>query len=295
MSRVNCRQMLASAARHGYAVGAFNITSILQMQAVMEAAQAAEAPVIIQTSEAPARAIGPELLSAAFGVLAARLTVPAALHLDHCTDVHLCLRCIDAGYTNIMIDGSALPLEQNTEITKQVVDYARAHSDATVEGELGRVFGVEDDSRADEDPSLLCDPDEGVRFVRDTGIDLFAPAVGTAHGIYKTDHPNVDVQRVSVIREKLAEAQLETALVIHGGTGLAEDLVRRLIAAGGAKYNVSTELKYAWIDGAAAFLERKPLLYNPMKLTACQMEASREVVKKWTAILGCAGRGTADA
>jgi len=103
------------------------------------------------------------------------------------------------------------------------------------------------------------------------------------------------VQRVSVIREKLAEAQLETALVIHGGTGLAEDLVRRLIAAGGAKYNVSTELKYAWIDGAAAFLERKPLLYNPMKLTACQMEASREVVKKWTAILGCAGRGTADA
>jgi ketose-bisphosphate aldolase len=295
MSIVNALDILNKATKGGYAVGAFNITSIMQMQAVIEAAAGLKAPVIIQTSESPAKMISPEVIAAAYRELASRAGIPVALHLDHSTDVAFCKRCIDAGYTNIMIDASSHPYDDNVRITKEVVDYARAKGNATVEGELGTVSGVEDQVVVAENDSVLCDPDLGISFSKATGIDLLAPAIGTAHGIYKTENPKIDVERMHAIRIKADEAGMELPLVIHGGTGLSEEIVERLIAAGGSKYNVSTELKYAWIDGAAAFTAQKPLVYNPNKLMQSQMEASAAVVIKWIKILGSEGKGGANA
>ncbi len=291
MSIVNAKGILAKATLEGYAVGAFNITSIMQMKAVIDTAEKALAPVIIQTSESPTRNIGPEVIAAAFRELAKAAIIPVALHLDHCTDIEFCKRCIDAGYTNIMIDASSKPYDENVKITKEVVDYARANGDVTVEGELGTVSGVEDQVSVAEDESVLCDPESGIAFSAATGIDLLAPAIGTAHGVYKTDNPKIDVDRLAKIKKLADKAEMPLSLVIHGGTGLTEDTVLKLITAGGAKYNVSTELKYAWIDGAAAFTAEIPLLYNPNKLMKMQMDATAAVVEKWIRILGCEGKG----
>ena len=283
-------EMLRRATEEGYAIGAFNVTSFVQMLAVVEAATAKRAPVIIQTSVTPTLFFGPSTIAAACRAVADDAPVPVCLHLDHCTDVELCKRCVDAGYTNIMIDGSRLDFERNIAVTREIVEYCRSAGDVSVEGELGTVSGVEDQVAVVENEAALCPVDKAVEFVERSGIDVFAPAIGTAHGVYTTPDPKIDFRRLEEIVKLLARREPRTPVVIHGGTGLGADIVRRLVGLGGSKFNVSTDLKHVLIDTTADYLAQHRKSYNPGKLDSAVKEAHVARVGEWIELLGSTGR-----
>lgn len=290
MSVNSAKEMLVAAATRGYAVGAFNITNIIQMEAVIEAAVARRAPVIIQTSVTPTKFLRPEVVAAAFRAVAESSPIPACLHLDHCDDIALCKRCADAGYTNIMFDGSKHDFDENVRLTREVVDYCRALGDITVEGELGTVTGVEDQVRVAESEVELCDPARSLEFVERSGVDLFAPAIGTAHGVYLTENPKIDFERFEKINKIVNGQRIIAPLIVHGGTGLKPDVVRRLVALGGAKFNVSTDLKYALIDATYEYISSHRNEYNPGKIDIAAKRAVMDRVNYWIDMLGCEGK-----
>ncbi len=290
MAIVDAREMLLEATAGHYAVGAFNITNIIQMEAVVEAAVEKRAPLIVQTSVTPSKFLGRHVLVAVYRALAESAPIPICLHLDHCTDVDYCCRCADSGYTNIMIDASKAPYEENIRQTRQVCEYVHALDGISVEGELGTVSGVEDQVRVAEDEAALCNPDQAVDFVERTGIDLLAPAIGTAHGVYKTANPKVDFERLSRINRILNGNGPRVPLVVHGGTGLPPDTVRKLVALGGSKFNVSTNLKHILIDTTFQYISAHRDQYNPGKLDAAVKDAIRAGVAGWIDLLGSAGK-----
>jgi tagatose 1,6-diphosphate aldolase GatY/KbaY len=290
MGIVSAKQMLLAATKDRYSVGAFNVTSVVQLKAVIEAAEARSAPLILQTSVAPVKLFGVKLWVAACRALAEKASIPICLHLDHCTDAVLCKAAADAGYTNIMIDASKEEFETNVRITKDVVDYCHQLGDVTVEGELGTVCGVEDQIKVTEDEAALCDPDQAEEFVRRTGIDLFAPAIGTAHGVYRTKNPRLHFDRLQKVFEIFNAGQPTVPLVIHGGTGLQNDVVKRLVAAGGCKFNVSTELKHTLINATYEYVNGHRDEYNPGRVDAAVCQATIQAVSRWIDVLGCAGK-----
>src|SRR5512133_205255 len=178
MSIVNAKEIMVEALKGKYAVGAFNVTDLLQFEAVIDAAVETKSPVIVQTSVKPSQFLGTNMMVAIYRTLAEKAPVPVCLHLDHCTDVEYCKKCADAGYTNIMIDASKQSYEENIRQTKEVVDYAHSVGNISVEGELGTVGGVEDQVIVAEDEAQLANPKQAVEFVECTGLDIFAPAIG---------------------------------------------------------------------------------------------------------------------
>ncbi len=290
MPIVTAKEILIEAADGKYAVGAFNITNLIQMEAVVEAAIDKKAPLIIQTSVAPSKFLGRDVLVAIYKTLAESAPIPICLHLDHCQEVEYCKQCADAGYTNIMIDASKQNFEENIRQTKEVADYCHAIEGISVEGELGTVSGVEDQVKVAEDETALANPTQAVEFVKMTGIDIFAPAIGTAHGVYKTKNPKVDFERLGKINQLINSDGIKTPLVIHGGTGLPEDYVKRLVDMGGAKFNVSTDLKYTLIDTTYNYITENRDQYNPGKVDSAVKDAIRKLIGKWIDMLGCAGK-----
>lgn len=290
MSIVNAKEIMVKAVAGKYAVGAFNITNLIQMEAVIQAAIEKNAPVIIQTSVKPSKFLGRKVLVAIYRALAEEAPIPICLHLDHCTDVEYCKLCADAGYTNIMIDASKQPFEENIRQTKEVVDYCHAIGGISVEGELGTVGGVEDQIVVAEDEAQLANPAQAVEFVERTGLDIFAPAIGTAHGVYKTKNPKIDFERLGAIHQMLNGDAIRTPLVVHGGTGLPEDYIVKLLANGGAKFNVSTELKHTLIDATYTYIDAKRDEYDPGKVDETVNKAIKHVVGHWIDMLGSAGK-----
>jgi ketose-bisphosphate aldolase len=193
MSIVNEEIMVE--ALKGSAIGAFNVTDLVQLEGVIDAAVELRSPVIIQTSVKPSKFLGTDVIVSIFRTIASSAPVPICLHLDHCTEVAYCKKCADAGYTNIMIDASKLPYDGNIAQTKEIVDYCHKLGSISVEGELGTVSGVEDQIKVAEDEAQLANPEQAVKFVEATGVDIFAPAIGTAHGVYKTKNPKIDFER----------------------------------------------------------------------------------------------------
>ncbi|MDO8755468.1 MAG: class II fructose-bisphosphate aldolase [Anaerolineales bacterium] len=290
MSIVNAKEIMIPAAKEGWAVGAFNITDLLQFEAVIEAAIEKRTPVIVQTSVKPSQFLGTQMMVNIFRTLAESAPVPVCLHLDHCTTVEYCKKCADAGYTNIMIDASKQSYEENIRQTKEVVDYCHSVGNISVEGELGTVGGVEDQIKVAEDEAQLANPEQSIEFVERTGVDIFAPAIGTAHGVYKTKNPKIDFERMAVIHKMLNSNGIKTPLVVHGGTGLPDDYVAKLLAAGGAKFNVSTELKHTLIDAKFEYLSAHRDEYDPGKLDVFVRDATRKAVMHWMDKLGCEGK-----
>src|SRR5512140_1632286 len=234
MSIVNAKEIMVEAARGKYAIGAFNITNLIQFEGVVDAAVERKSPIIVQTSTRTVKFLGPEVLVALYRSVASTAPIPICLHLDHCTEMDYCKQCADLGYTNIMIDASKQPFEENIRQTKEVVDYCHSVGNISVEGELGTVGGVEDQIKVAEDEAQLANPKQAVEFVECTGVDIFAPAIGTAHGVYKTKNPKIDFERLATINKMLNGDGIKTPVVVHGGTGLPEDYIKRLIQAGGA-------------------------------------------------------------
>lgn len=290
MSIVNAKEILIEATENKYAVGAFNITNLIQMEAVIEAAIEKKAPLIVQTSVKPSKFLGKDVLVAIYRTLAESAPIPICLHLDHCTDIDYCKACADAGYTNIMIDASKKPFEENIRQTKEVCRYSHSVGDISVEGELGTVSGVEDQVKVAEDEAALCNPDQVIEFVGNTGVDLFAPAIGTAHGIYKTKNPKIDFDRLGKIYKILNQDKVVTPLVVHGGTGLPEEYITRLIGVGGSKFNVSTELKHTLIDSTFNYISDHHEEYDPGKIDIAVKDSIHKVVARWIDVLGSAGK-----
>jgi len=290
MSIVNAKEIMVEALKGKYAVGAFNVTDLLQFEAVIDAAIETKSPVIVQTSVKPSQFLGTDMMVAIYRTLAEKAPVPVCLHLDHCTDIEYCKKCADAGYTNIMIDASKQPYEENIRQTKEVVDYCHKIGGISVEGELGTVGGVEDQIKVAEDEAQLANPEQSVEFCERTGIDIFAPAIGTAHGVYKTKNPKIDTERMATINQMLNGNGIKTPLVVHGGTGLPEDTIKKLLAAGGAKFNVSTELKRTLIDAKWEYISAHRDEYDPGKLDKFVRDATRKAVIHWMEMIESVGK-----
>lgn len=276
---ITSRQMLRNARDGGYAVAAFNVENAEMLQAVMEAAEELSAPVILQTTPGTLRYLPPSYFAAM--AKAAAPQIPAALHLDHGSSYELVQRCLQAGYTSVMIDGSALAYEENIALTKSVCEYA-ADMGASVEAELGRVGGKEDD--LEDDDSQYTDPTQAADFARRTGVDSLAIAVGTAHGVYKTA-PRLELDRVTQAR-----GLMDTPIVLHGASGLSDDSVREAVSCGVSKINFATELRIAFTDAARRYLDENPDTIDPKKYLAVGRDAVKEVVRKKIELCGGCGR-----
>jgi fructose-bisphosphate aldolase class II/tagatose 1,6-diphosphate aldolase GatY/KbaY len=284
MGLVSMKAMLASARRDGYAVGAFNTIDYASTKAVICAAEELGAPVIVQISVKTITHWGFEAIAGWMTELAPNAPVPVALHVDHCKDVEVIRRCIEAGWTSVMIDASALPFEENLAVSRQVVEMA-APAGVGVEAELGEIGGVEDDLSVAEEDAHLADPQKALAFCQQMDLAVFAPAIGTAHGVYKGE-PKIAFDRLEEIYRNT-----ETPLALHGGTGLPDDIIQRCIGLGCAKVNISTQLKHAFVDAFTEYRRDNPNDYEPLKIMAAQFDRIKAVAIEKIQQFGGAGRG----
>ncbi len=283
MSLVAMRELLIKAKAEKYAVGAFNIVDYATLEAVVDAAEQERSPAIIQTSaSSTVKYYGYKALVDMATNAAGKSEMPFALHLDHCKDLEMVFNCIDSGWTSVMYDGSSFAFEVNLENSKKVVEKAHAKG-ISVEGEIGAVWGVEDDIAVDEHQELLADPDKAAQYAQETGVDAFAPAIGTAHGLYKGE-PKLDFERL----EEIA-GRVKAPIVIHGGTGLSEEVFRKLISYGAAKINISTQLKIGYFDGFTSYIEAGGKT-DPIGLIKHIRQTEKEVVKRFIRIFGSSGK-----
>ncbi len=282
MPVVPMQQILKHAFDNRYGVGAFNIVNDLTMDAVLTAAAETKSPVIVQVSVKTVKVMGAKLIRLMFEEMANRVPVPATLHLDHCPDRKVIEDCIAAGWNSVLFDASKLSYEDNMAQTREVVELAHKHGVA-VEGELEAVKGVED-GVGDEYGGAVVALDKAVAFIRETKIDSFAPAIGTAHGLYKGT-PKINFQRVSEII-----AAEPVPLVVHGGTGLSEETFRELIRRGTPKINISTQLKITLADAFRNYLNEKPTEYDPLKLLGAVKKKCVEQVACFMRTFGSDGK-----
>jgi fructose-bisphosphate aldolase class II len=248
MPVVTLGEILKPAFDGRYGVAAINVFNDLTMEAVLATAVTERSPLIVQTSVKTVRTVGARTLYSMWTAMTAGIEVPVCLHLDHCPDRAVITECLTLGWNSVLFDASEMPVEENQRQTVEVVAEARAHG-AQVEGEIESITGVEDghgsDDEAQRQPLQVV-----LDFIAETGVDVFAPAIGNAHGVYK-QQPVLDYQRVEDI---VAKATIPVAL--HGGSGLADDDFNRLIALGCAKVNISTALKMTYMQSSLAHLEQ---------------------------------------
>ena len=282
MPVVAMQQILKHAFDNRYGVGAFNIVDWVTMDAVLTAAAETSSPVIVQVSVKTVKVMGAKLIRVMFEEMASRAPIPATLHLDHCPDRKVIEECVAAGWNSVLFDASKLTYEDNMAQTREVVQLAHQHGVA-VEGELEAVKGVED-GVGDEYGGAVVALDKAVAFIRETGIDSFAPAIGTAHGLYK-GKPKINFQRISEIMEAAP-----IPLVVHGGTGLSDETFHELIRRGAPKINISTQLKITLADGYRTYLEEHPTEYDPLKLLGAVKKKLVARIESFMRIFGSVGK-----
>jgi ketose-bisphosphate aldolase len=283
MAFSNMKEMLDRGKDGRYAVGAFNILDYNSMKAVVEAAVELRAPVIVQTSVKTVVFWGYRPIIEWYRQLAADVPVPVAIHLDHCKDLNVIRDCIEHGWTSVMIDASSKPFAENLDLTQQVVAMA-APKNITVEAEMGAIVGVEDDIHVKDQDAHLADPAEAVTFCREVSLDCFAPAVGTAHGVYK------GVPKIAFDLIERIGRETNVPLALHGGTGLSDEVFERAISLGCAKVNISTQLKYAFIDGFVRYHENNKTEYNPLKVIDAQFQQLKAAIAGNIKLFGSAGK-----
>jgi fructose-bisphosphate aldolase, class II len=246
MAVVSLKDILDRAFADRYGVAAINMLNDLTLESMLAAAVEQRSPLIVQTSVKTVRSIGADVLMAMWRSMTAGIEVPVTLHLDHCPDRSVITDCLDKGWNSVLFDGSALPVEENQRQTIEVVREAHAIG-AHVEGEIEAITGVEDDLGSDEE-SKRQSLDVSLNFIEATGVDVFAPSIGNAHGIY-TSAPELDGQRVTDIVEATG-----IPIALHGGSGMTDAQFQDLIARGCAKVNISTALKIAYMKGNLEYL-----------------------------------------
>ncbi len=280
---VPMKHMLEAASGNGYAVPGFNYYNQSTAEAIAEEAEAQNSPVILMVSGVYLEALGLETAMSIARHAAEKVKTPVAIHLDHGPSYELAEACVKAGFTSVMIDGSHLPYEENVLVTAKVVKMAKA-AGVTVEAELGAVGRVEDAvfDEGHTDNQELINPAQAADFVARTGIDCLAPAIGNVHGMTKVQ-PRLDLELLKTVRKSVA-----VPLALHGGSGIAPETIRTIIASGVGKVNVGTELKIAWRDGLTAYFSTGK--YEPrMAVLDAKASVRKKVLEKIT-LFGSAGK-----
>ena len=278
---VTTKKMLLEAQKNHYAVGAFNVENMEMVQAVIAAAEEMHSPIIIQTTPSTLKYASPELYLANVKALANKAEVPIAIHLDHGNSFELAMQTFRCGYTSIMIDGSQKPFEENIALTSAVVKAAHA-ANISVEAELGSVGGKEDS--LDNGEGGYTDPSKAKEFVERSGCDSLAVAIGTAHGVYK-HAPKLDLNRLSAIREVV-----DIPLVLHGTSGVDDEVVKECVQRGICKVNYATDLRIAYTRGVKEVLAENPDTIDPKKYGARGHEYVKQYDMKKMQVVGSAHR-----
>ncbi len=284
MPVVPLKQIVGRAFSERYGVAAINVVNDLTMEAVLAAAVEQRSPVIVQTSVKTVRSVGIDLLFAMWQELTAGIEVPVSLHLDHCPDRPFISSCLRKGWNSVLFDGSTLPVQENLRQTVEVVSEARSYG-ANVEGEIEAITGVEDGIGSDEEAKRQSLP-VALDFIRSTGIDVFAPAIGNAHGVYRAE-PHLDAQRVSDI-----VAAQPIPIALHGGTGMTDAQFTDLIARGCAKVNISTALKVTYMKANLTFLRstEERDVWDPPSLFSAVRTAVKDMAADHMRRFGSIGR-----
>ena len=270
MPVVSTKAILDRAFRERYGVAAINVVNDLTMEAVLAAAQELRAPVIVQTSVKHLAISGVDVMYAMWVEMTRHVSVPVALHLDHCPDRALISECLAKGWNSVLFDASKLSVEENKRQCTEVVEEARRYG-AHVEGEI-EGFKRTEEMTGDEAANVQS-LETVVDFVRATGVDVFAPAIGNAHGVY-AGTPTLDSQRVTDIVEATG-----IPVALHGGTGMSAEQFTDLIGRGCAKVNISTALKIAFMTSAEEYMDAHPREFDPSKLLPVQRTAVMEMAK----------------
>jgi len=279
MPLVSMNDFLPKAKAGKFAVGQFNMNNLEFAQATVDAAIEEQSPFIYGVSEGALKYMGIEFTVALARAAAEKSGLPIALHLDHGSSFEVAMKCIRAGFSSVMFDGSHYSLEENIRLTKEVVKAAHAMG-VSVEGEMGTIGGVEDDLSVDEADATLAKPEEAIRFFEETGVDCLAIAVGTAHGMYSAE-PNI---RHDII-EKVASA-IPVPVVLHGGSGVPDEMIRKAIAAGVGKINVNTENQVACTAAIREVLAKDDKVIDPRKYLTPARKAMVEVIRSKIRLFG---------
>lgn len=308
MALVTSKEMFAKALKSDYAIGAFNVNNMEIIQGIVDAARAEEAPLILQVSAGARKYARPSYLLKLVEAAILDTGLDICLHLDHGEDFEICKKCVDDGFTSVMIDGSKHPFEENIALTKQVAEYAHAKG-VVVEAELGKLAGIEDDIKVDVRSASFTDPDEAAEFVERTGVDSLAIAIGTSHGAYKfKGEPYLDFDRL----EKISKLLPDTPLVLHGAStvlpefvslcnkyggnipgakGVPEDMIRTAAKYGVCKVNIDTDLRLAMTAEIRRYLIEHPEEFDPRKYLGPARNAIESMVRhKIKNVLGASGK-----
>lgn len=308
---VGTGEMFKKALEGKYAIGAYNVNNMELLQAIVEAAEETRSPIILQVSAGARKYANQTYLIKLVEAALATSTVPIALHLDHGADFEICKACIDGGFSSVMIDGSRFPLEENIAVTKKVVEYAHERG-VSVEAELGKLAGIEDDVNVSEADAKFTNVEEAVKFVKETGCDSLAIAIGTSHGAYKfAGEPRLDFNRLAEIKKALADEGFgDYPIVLHGSSSVPQELVEKCNKYGGAlpnakgvpedmlayaakngvaKINIDTDLRLALTSTIREFFVEEPSKFDPREYLGPGRTAVRELVKHKMQVLGTAG------
>jgi len=302
---VTNKDLMVPARKNGYAVAAFNVQNLESLKAIAEAATEENSPVIIQITPSVIKYAGLPYISSLVKIAAQLAPVPLTMHLDHGEDFDTASKCVDAGFTSVMIDGSFLKFDENVSLTKRVVSIAHPKG-VSVEAELGKLAGVEERS-VEEREAILTDPKTAVEFVEKTGVDALAVAIGTSHGAYKfKSEGKLDLERLKLISETvsiplvlhgassvpdwLIEKATKYGASLSGAKGIPEEQIKKAISLGIAKINIDTDLRLAFTATVREVLANSPKEFDPRKILDPAKDAMKEVAKSKMRLFGSSGK-----
>lgn len=276
---VNFNEMLMSAKKGKYAIPHLNINDLEWTKYILEKCNELQVPVILGVSEGAAKYMGGfnTISGMVKGLLKdLNITIPVCLHVDHGSSKETCIKAIDAGFTSVMIDASRYELEENIKITREVVEYAHSKG-VSVEAEVGHIGGTEDNITSSATNATL---EDCLTLYKNTGIDSLAPALGSVHGFYKGE-PNLDFETMKIINENLP-----IPLVLHGGTGIPEDKIKKAISCGISKININTDLQSVWSKAVREFLTENKEAYDPRKIIGSGEQAIKKRIEEIVTLFG---------
>jgi fructose-bisphosphate aldolase class II len=302
------KELLNLAQKGGYAVGAFNINNLEILQAIVSAGEAERSPAIIAVSEGAIQYAGLPFIVSMARIASEWASIPLSLHLDHGKDLEVIRSCIENGFTSVMIDGSHLPFQENIDVTKKVVEMASSRG-ISVEGELGRLKGIEEKVSVSDQEAFLTDPQAAEEFVKKTGVDSLAVAIGTSHGAYKfKGESKLDFERLAEIGRRV-----DIPLVLHGASGvpkpilekaerfgaklpgakgIPDEAIQRAISLGICKINIDTDLRLSFVGAIREVLTTKPEEFDPRKIIGPGREAIKQTVQSKMRLFGSSGKAT---